>query len=194
MKTDYEFRQELYSNALKLPQSNLPGFALFKSNHESQHIILGEDHSVGATLGIMRALDGLVDSSVKTLVIGETPHGARDYFIRDVADAFEYRKEMVGWHEEVIKMLLQRNAHLMTHDSKRLSRQTLDVKDVDNDSVMQKTQRRDYLLAQTFSEQTKKYEKVIGIYGSTHVVSPIFDRVLQDMPVARYVFIGFKLE
>ncbi len=190
MATDLELRQSIYEKALRLPNSNLDGFVLYKGSPDSAHVVLGENHSVAAAICVTRALDNLVDEKQKTLVVAETPLGVRDYKITNVADAFVYRKELAGWQELSIDLLLKRGAHLMTHDSQRFVRVNISLKK-NPEAFMKVTRKRDYTLAKTFVGKmcSGEYDRVIGVYGSTHVISPIFDAMLPG-DTARYVFVG----
>ena len=191
MKTRYALREDEYSRLKLQPRCHLAGFALYKGSPESQHAILGEDHSQPAALAVYFALDKLVEAGKKTLVIGETPYHGRDYTIKNVSDAFASRERLVGWPDKTINLLLERGAHLVMHDSSRLLRLSTEVRK-DDEEFMRISAHRDAKQASLFSDKTKEYERVIGIYGSLHVLSPVLDRMLEKINLARYVFVGFR--
>ena len=189
MKTDYDLRQADYELARLLP-TILPGFTLYRGRPDSKHIILGEDHSLGAILAINVALDRLVDE--KTLVIGETPRGTRDYFIRNSKDAFEFKKELCGWNEKGVELLLKKGAHLIMHDSSSLMRLSAHLNYRDTEEFMRQNKKRELKQAQLYLEKTKEYDRVIGVYGTLHVLSPVLHQILEHVDIGWHTYVGFN--
>jgi len=139
-----------------------------------------------ASLVIANAMQQLVQPG--TLVLSERISGLRDVHIVDTDDIARHKKYLVGWQGMAAEEIVLAGGQLKISDSSRLQRQVKHARDAGDEALyLELNWRRDFKLGSSFAEASRAFDKVIGIYGLLHVLSPVFKRLVS--PVAHSCFV-----
>lgn len=181
--------QKEYEALLAKPFSSVPGFVHYRGNEHAKHIILGEDHSPQAGLAIENAFRRLVIPNM-TIVIGEAAQGAIQGTISSLEEAWKYRNDLTRWQQDSLSFLIENKVPLQIHDSSSYARHVQRTKGVKGQTgrFMHANSRRDYAFAANICDKVETFGRVIGVFGSLHVLSPVFNRALEEIDCVSYVF------
>ena len=187
MNSIYKTRENLFRDS-RQSNSELLGFSFVGGSKKAYHTILGEDHSEGAALAVSNAIRHLIIPK-KTIILTESSLHGRNVKIENKRTLAAYQNYLTGWQHLTIDFLLENQVPLLISDRSSLLKKCEQNRE-NIDLFMNENAKREYTFAKNILRYSKDHQ-VIAIYGSLHVVSSVFDRILGTRSYQRCIYTGF---
>lgn len=159
-------------------------FVHYSGKKDAPHVVLGVLHEPAASVSLSLMVNALIVPNA--CVFAERSMDVPNFTIDDAVSLAQNMKHVNDWQCYILPKLMEKKGALVSYDCSALQRRTK-AGEKDHELFMQACTRREYRFAARLTELAQRYARVVGVFGSAHVISPIFDG-LPEKDFARYVF------